>query len=366
MTNRVSIRSWGWWGLVLSCVVSCGLGACKHPGVDDPVATDPVPFDAAHPPRLAETTFRVEGASLPAIVYEAQGQGPHPTVILLHGFPGNEKNLDLAQAIRRAGWNVVFFHYRGSWGSGGRFSFGHVLEDVAAVVAAIARPDFATAHRIDPERVVLIGHSMGGFAALVTASEQDVIGCVASLAGGNLGGLAKRAAAAIDAREAGAPIDNASGASGASGAPGPSGVRADSNAETMAARLDAWSGPIRGASGAELVAEIAAQAERFDTTRHAPRLARKPVLLIAGRLDVVAPVTQHHDPMVDALREAGAVALEAVVFEDADHSFSGQRIALARRVTRWLAGACAGAGADRGTQSNLRDRRPASGARRAG
>ena len=34
-----------------------------------------------------------------------QGLGPHPVVIMLHGFPGNEKNLDLAQSIRRAGWD---------------------------------------------------------------------------------------------------------------------------------------------------------------------------------------------------------------------------------------------------------------------
>ncbi|MDO8912512.1 MAG: hypothetical protein Q8N10_08825 [Phenylobacterium sp.] len=32
---------------------------------------------------------------------------------------GNEKNLDLAQAVRRAGWNAVTFNYRGSWGSPG-------------------------------------------------------------------------------------------------------------------------------------------------------------------------------------------------------------------------------------------------------
>ena len=47
------------------------------------------------------------------------GAGRRPTVVLLHGLPGNEKNLDLAQAIRRAGWNVVTFNYRGSWGSPG-------------------------------------------------------------------------------------------------------------------------------------------------------------------------------------------------------------------------------------------------------
>jgi hypothetical protein len=63
------------------------------------------------------------------LIYEAPGVGPHPTALVLHGFPGNERNLDLAQAIRRAGWNAVFFHYRGAWGSEGSFGFVHVLED---------------------------------------------------------------------------------------------------------------------------------------------------------------------------------------------------------------------------------------------
>ena len=33
-------------------------------------------------------------------------------MILLHGFPGNERNLDSPQALRRAGMNVLFFDYR--------------------------------------------------------------------------------------------------------------------------------------------------------------------------------------------------------------------------------------------------------------
>ena len=57
------------------------------------------------------------------------------TVVLLHGLPGNEQNLDLAQAIRRAGWNVLTLHYRGAWGSPGQFSLQHVLEDADAAVA---------------------------------------------------------------------------------------------------------------------------------------------------------------------------------------------------------------------------------------
>ena len=48
---------------------------------------------------------------------------------------GNEQNLDLAQSVRRAGWNVLTFHYRGSWGSEGAFSFGHALEDADSAIA---------------------------------------------------------------------------------------------------------------------------------------------------------------------------------------------------------------------------------------
>jgi pimeloyl-ACP methyl ester carboxylesterase len=63
-------------------------------------------------------TFQIpsHGALLNAFVYVAAGAGPHPAVVLLHGFPGNERNLDLAQDMRRAGWDVLYFDYRGSWG----------------------------------------------------------------------------------------------------------------------------------------------------------------------------------------------------------------------------------------------------------
>ena len=70
-----------------------------------------------------------------ALLFVAGGKGPHPTVILMHGLPGNERNLDLAQAIRRAGWDVLTFTYRGAWGSPGDFSIANSMEDTAAALA---------------------------------------------------------------------------------------------------------------------------------------------------------------------------------------------------------------------------------------
>lgn len=116
------------------------------------------------PAGCAELTVPSHGSRLAAFMYTAPGKQPHPTLILLHGFPGNERNLDLAQAVRRTSWNVLYFDYRGSWGSEGDFSFANCVEDVGSVVA-FCKSQAATLH-IDTTRLVLFGHSMGGWVAL--------------------------------------------------------------------------------------------------------------------------------------------------------------------------------------------------------
>lgn len=39
-----------------------------------------------------------------SVIYIASGAGPHPTVLMLHGFPSNEKNLDLTTAYWLRRW----------------------------------------------------------------------------------------------------------------------------------------------------------------------------------------------------------------------------------------------------------------------
>ncbi|HSJ76893.1 MAG TPA: alpha/beta fold hydrolase, partial [Gemmatimonadales bacterium] len=133
----------------------------------DPVVTDPARGDTLYPPNTAELSFQSHGSRLNGFFYLAQGGSPHPTVILLHGFPGNERNLDLAQSLRRAGMNVLYFDYRGSWGSAGTFSFAHTLEDVAAAIEFIRSDSSVKTFRVDPERITLLGHSLGGWLALM-------------------------------------------------------------------------------------------------------------------------------------------------------------------------------------------------------
>src|SRR5258708_1732614 len=128
------------------------------------VTSDPPP-DAAYPATMAWPDIPSHGAKMYSVLYIASGAGPHPTVLMLHGFPGNEKNLDLAYSIRRAGWNVLVPFYRGAWGSGGTFSVTHTLEDTQTSIDFLRDAENAKKFRIDPDHIVLVGHSMGGFVA---------------------------------------------------------------------------------------------------------------------------------------------------------------------------------------------------------
>ena len=84
-----------------------------------------------------------------ALFFLAAGAGPHPTMLLLHGLPGNERNLDLAQAVRRAGWNVLTFTYRGAWGSEGDFSISNAFEDTRAAMDFLRSDEAISAYGID-------------------------------------------------------------------------------------------------------------------------------------------------------------------------------------------------------------------------
>lgn len=121
------------------------------------------------PAGFMELTIPSAGSLLQGFIYTANGPGLHPTLLLLHGYPGNERNLDLAQAVRAHGWNVIYFNYRGSWGSQGEFSFKNCVEDVKNLVA-YCRAN-AKKLKTDPNKIALFGHSMGGFVCLKALSE---------------------------------------------------------------------------------------------------------------------------------------------------------------------------------------------------
>ncbi|WP_219471036.1 alpha/beta hydrolase family protein [Nonomuraea rhizosphaerae] len=247
-------------------------------------------------------TFDSDGVRLLGVLHLPEGEGPHPVVVLLHGFPGNERNFDLAQALRRAGYASVVFHYRGSWGVGGTWSWANALEDAARVVAGVRDKAFAAEHRLDPERVAVAGHSFGGFAALMTgAADPDIVATVS--------------VSCFDFGTATRGLD----------AEGRRGWVAAFDDELL---------PLKGTSGEALVAEMEAAGERWSLASLAPRFAGRPVLLIGTELDTVTPAEVHHHPLVPAYAAAEA-DLEHHAWAT-DHALSDHRLQLAVTVRAFL------------------------------
>ncbi|NJD09532.1 MAG: alpha/beta fold hydrolase [Gemmatimonadetes bacterium] len=255
-------------------------------------------------------------ANLDALLYRAAGAGARPTVLLLHGYPGNQQNLDIAEAAQAAGWNVLLLHYRGSWGSAGAFSVANAVADVGVALAALRSPAAAREWRVDAARIAVVGHSMGGALALGAATRDRGVRCVAALAPAN---------AAVQARLA---RDNP-------------GFRAGL-IEGLEAPTKAASPPIRfapGATGADLADYLIAHADSLDLVAGAARLAKRPRLLVGGADDRLAPPGQHVQPLLDALQAAGARQVTAAFLAD-DHNFSAGRGKLVDLVVQWLGGAC--------------------------
>lgn len=130
----------------------------------DTLTIQDLKWDESSPAGFVELSIPSSGSSMQGFLLRANGKQKHPTLILLHGYPGNERNLDLAQVVRSRGWNVLYFDYRGSWASQGKFSFENSVDDVVNVVAFCDKNQDKL--QIDPSNIVLFGHSMGGWVAL--------------------------------------------------------------------------------------------------------------------------------------------------------------------------------------------------------
>ncbi|HEY2835758.1 MAG TPA: alpha/beta hydrolase [Rhizomicrobium sp.] len=264
------------------------------------VIFDPHP-DKAHPPGMADVRIASHGANMNAVLYTAAGGAPHPVVLLFHGFPGNEQNLDLAQAIRRAGFTVLTLHYRGSWGSPGKFSFTNALEDSDVALAWLRDPTTVSKFHLDPRRIFVAGHSMGGMmAASATAHDARVAGLV-MISAWDIGGAG--AARFSDAEFRKKQLESGF---------------AD-NVVPLATTPDA------------LMDEIVANASKWDFVDYTPDLKSRPALIITAD-DGLTPDNQR---LAAALKSAGAGDVTEQHMAT-DHSYSDRRIALESVIVRWL------------------------------
>lgn len=259
-------------------------------------AVDP-PRNAAYPAHNKQLLIPSGGVGMNAVLFAAAGAGPHPTVVLTHGLPGNERNLDLAQAIRRCGFDVLTFTYRGAWGSPGDFSISNAMDDAVAALAFARSPDAAKLG-IDPKHIVLAGHSMGGATAFMAAAGATGLDGLILLDAWNIAGGTSKGAVSRDEL-----------------------VRGN----------DDFGNSLHGATPESVADEVIAKRAQWDLPANAPRLTKLPILTITARYGGAAPNRR----TTAALRAAGNGRVTAIEM-DTDHPFSDHRMALAAAVTGWL------------------------------
>jgi pimeloyl-ACP methyl ester carboxylesterase len=126
-----------------------------------------------YPATSTEITITIGKDSIAAFGMFAAGKEKKETVLLLHGIPGNERNLDLAQELRRNGRNVIYFNYRGAWGSQGKFLYSNCIEDVKKVIDFFSSPENSEKYRTKNNSYILFGHSLGGGIALLSGAQDN-------------------------------------------------------------------------------------------------------------------------------------------------------------------------------------------------
>jgi uncharacterized protein len=236
---------------------------------------------------LTGVTFDSDGHRLVGVLYLARGEEPKPTVLLLHGCPGLEKNLDLAVRLRDRGWNALLFHYRGCWGSAGRYDLRTIPRDVTAAIDYLAG-----CPRVDAGRIAVLGHSLGGWAALVTAAAEPRLQAVA--------------------------VDGAA-------------PRLDAVTELSPDQIEEQFIRFLATTPEEFAGQLAVVAEQMDGLAAAAAIAPRPLLVVHGTADRWVPVARARE-----LRERVGSSCCYVEVEGADHSFSWHRAELADLIVEWL------------------------------
>jgi uncharacterized protein len=191
-------------------------------------------------------------------------------------------------------------------GFGGDFSFTHSTEDVASALAYLRDPANAAKLRADPKRIVLIGHSMGGFmTAYGTAHDPGVVGA-GIISGADFG--AGNFAAHPEMTEA-------------------------QVVSMLAPRLaEEGMAPLSGCTPEGLAREVWTNRADWQLTAFAPGLGMRPMLIVTSD-DGLAPPAH---ALADTLKQAGNKHITEQHFAT-DHSYSDKRIGLQETVLAWLA-----------------------------
>lgn len=245
--------------------------------------------------------------------YAVGEDGLSSTVILLQGFPGNEKDvLGIGQKLVQAGINALTFNFSGTHKSQGEFNFDNSQKDIEAAFEFIHQPENILKYKIDTAQIILGGYSYGGGMALTYAANHPEIREVFSIAGNDHGAFMREYNRNPEMKKM---------------------------MDEMFEELKAQPERVRFAPGGtpKEIAEmkVIELNPTYDLKYCAPLLAPKDILLIGGWNDRNVSIENVILPLYRALKNEKAKDVKITAVQD-DHSFKNSSVKIAKILIDWL------------------------------
>lgn len=237
------------------------------------------------------TIIKSEGMDLLGTIYIGLGGGQRPTVLLLHGLPGFEKNVDIAYGLREIGWNVLIPRYRGCWGSEGNYRFTGVPIDVKNSITHMEMKPY-----VDKEKIFLIGHSLGAWATIITTAQDKRVKGAIAIAGGI--------------------------------SPKPTEAEARENSHVKNLIEQKF---LKNITFEEAVEDLVKRGSELASQDWIGKISPRPLLMIGGEQDEAATPEK-----VNALYAYAKEPKNLIMIKDADHVFTKKRRKLVKTVIDWL------------------------------
>lgn len=267
----------------------------------------------AQPEDFEKVTIVRNEINLDGRIFPVDGEGPFAVVMLLNGFPGNDRDvLGLGKKLKEAGIVSLTFNYSGTYGSGGEYSMEYTPIDIEAAFKFLLSPSSIKTYKLDTTNITLGGYSYGGGMSLTYAAKKPEIKRIFSIAGTDHGEFFREY------------FRNEGFASFIDG---------------MFENLKAPNGSVnfeKGKMPKEITPEQVAQLDStIDLRKSVPLLLDRQVLLIAGLDDSMVTMENHMLPLYRSFQIQNANDVKFVVFQD-DHSFQQSREEIAELLINWI------------------------------
>ncbi|MBQ0051166.1 MAG: alpha/beta fold hydrolase [Treponema sp.] len=225
---------------------------------------------------------------------------PHPCVIMLHGFPGSARNDDISHALCRIGCVVLVPHHRGAWGSQGKYLVTHCVEDAKNLAENAHSKEFSEKYNVDPQRIYLLGHSMGGNSALNAGRQLEWLRGIIMLA----------------------PFD-------------PTCFLARGKAGYIEALLN--EGKILNSDGIDSIYDdIVENQDKLAFPNAFSQVKDKNILIFTGKYDSVSDNQKMVQPLWQLLQSNKTNSLQRLVEYPTEHGLLGRRISMIKEIAQFL------------------------------